>query len=112
VGGYAALLNGGAVDSTRRCSCPTPPVSEGGSSPRWLRACGWKLKIFVERDREAEGFKVLPKRWIVERTFSWLIRNLRNRRLSKDYESRAQTSETLLKVATIRLILRRLARNA
>ncbi len=109
MGGDAALWQwGGRWDSTRRCSCPTPSVSEGGSSPRWLRACGWKLKI-VERDREAEGFKVLPKRWIVELTFSWLIRN---RRLSKDYERRAQTSETLHEVAAIRLILRRLARNA
>src|SRR5918993_1989412 len=66
---------------------------------------GWELEI-VERDREARDFEVLPKRWIVERTFSWLIRN---RRLSKDYERLVQTSETLVKVAAIRLILRRLA---
>ncbi len=75
----------------------------------WLEERGgWKLEI-VERDREARGFEVLPKRWIVERTFSWLIRN---RRLSKDYERRVQTSETLVEVATIRLLLRRLARKA
>ena len=75
----------------------------------WLEERGgWKLEI-VERDREAKGFEVLPKRWIVERTFSWLIRN---RRLSKDYERRVQTSETLVEVATIRLLLRRLARKA
>ena len=61
----------------------------------------------VERDREVKGFEVLPKRWIVERTFSWLIRN---RRLSKDYERLVQTSETFIEVAMIRLILRRLAR--
>ena len=61
----------------------------------------------VERDREARGFEMLPKRWIVERTFSWLIRN---RRLSKDYERLVQTSETFIEVAMIRLILRRLAR--
>ena len=67
---------------------------------------GWGLEI-VERDREAKGFEVLPKRWIVERTFSWLIRN---RRLSKDYERLVQTSETFIEVAMIRLILRRLAR--
>jgi putative transposase len=71
----------------------------------WCEQRGeWKLEI-VERDRETEGFEVLPKRWIVERTFSWLIRN---RRLSKDYERMVQTSETLIEVATIRLILRRL----
>jgi transposase len=61
---------------------------------------GWVLEI-VERNPQTKGFKVLPKRWIVERTFSWLIRN---RRLSKDHERRVQTSETLVKVAAIRLI--------
>ena len=64
------------------------------------------MKI-VARDREAKGFEVLPKRWLVERTFSWLIRN---RRLSKDYERLVQTSETFIEVAMIRLILMRLAR--
>src|SRR5215216_4156920 len=75
----------------------------------WLEEQGgWELEI-VERDREAKGFEVLPKRWIVERTFSWLIRN---RRLSKDYERLVQTSETLIEVAMIRLILKRLAKGA
>ena len=69
---------------------------------------GWELQV-VERNREAQGFKVLPKRWIVERTFSWL---LRNRRLSKDYERMVQSSETFIEVAMIRLMLRRLARGA
>jgi putative transposase len=69
---------------------------------------GWDLEV-VEPNREAEGFEVIPKRWIVERTFSWIGRN---RRMSKDYERRVQTSECLMKVATIRLILRRLARTA
>jgi putative transposase len=75
----------------------------------WLEEQGgWELEI-VERDREAEGFEVLPKRWIVERTFSWL---LQNRRLSKDYERLVQTSESLIEVAMIRLILRRLSKGA
>jgi putative transposase len=69
---------------------------------------GWELEV-VERDPQAKGFEVLPKRWIVERTFSWLIRN---RRLSKDYERMVQTSEAFIKVAMIRLVLRRLARGA
>jgi putative transposase len=69
---------------------------------------GWELEI-VERDREARGFEVLSKRWIVERTFSWLIRN---RRLSRGYERMVQSSETFIKVAMIRLMLRRLARAA
>ena len=66
------------------------------------------MKI-VARDREAKGFEVLPKRWIVERTFSWLIRN---RRLSKDYERLVQTSETFIEIAMIRLILRRLTKGS
>src|SRR5829696_786363 len=69
---------------------------------------GWELEV-VERDKEAKGFEVLPKRWIVERTFGWLRRD---RRLTKDYERKVQTSETLIEVAMIRLILRRLARAA
>jgi putative transposase len=81
----------------------------GEELARWCEEQGgWKLDI-VERDQEAEGFEVLPKRWIVERTFSWLIRN---RRLSKDYERKVHTSETFIEVAMIRLILRRLARGA
>jgi putative transposase len=73
----------------------------------WLEEQGgWELEI-IARDREAKGFEVLPKRWIIERSFSWLIRN---RRLSKDYERLVQTSETFIEVAMIRLILRRLTR--
>jgi putative transposase len=67
---------------------------------------GWELEI-GERGADTEGFAVLSHRWIVERTFSWLIRN---RRLSKDYERKVQTSETFIEVAMIRLMLRRLAR--
>jgi putative transposase len=67
---------------------------------------GWEVEI-VERDKEAKGFEVLPKRWIVERIFGWLGRD---RRLGRDYERKVQTSKTLIEVAMIRLILRRLAR--
>jgi putative transposase len=51
----------------------------------------------------------LPRRWVVERTFRCLSRN---RRLAKDYEGRAQTIETLIEVAMIRLLRRRLGRAA
>lgn len=53
------------------------------------------------------GFRVLPRRWVVERTFAW---QGQNRRLSKDYERLCPTSEALIYVAMIRLMLRRLAR--
>ncbi len=73
----------------------------------WCKEWGrWELQI-VERSAHTEGFAVLSHRWIVERTLSWLMRN---RRLSKDYERKVQTSETFIEVAMIRLILRRLAR--
>jgi transposase len=53
-----------------------------------------------------KGFQVLPKRWIVERTFAWITRN---RRLARDYERLAESSEAFVYVAMIRLGLRRLA---
>jgi putative transposase len=61
----------------------------------------------VKRTDDQRGFVVLPKRWIVERTFGWLNKW---RRLSKDYEVLPQTSEALIQVAMINLMVRRLAR--
>jgi len=55
----------------------------------------------------APGFKRLPRRWVVERTFAWLDQN---RRLSKDFERLCETSEAFIQLANLRLILRRLAR--
>jgi putative transposase len=52
-----------------------------------------------------KGFQVLPRRWVVERTFAWLGRY---RRLSKDYERLCATTETLISIAMSRLMLRRL----
>jgi putative transposase len=81
----------------------------GKELARWCEEQGgWEIEV-VERDKEVRGFDVLPKRWIVERTFGWLGRN---RRLAKDYERKVQTSETLIEVAMIRLMLRWLARAA
>lgn len=56
---------------------------------------------------EEGGFQVFPKRWIVERTFSWLGRQ---RRLSREYERLVATAETWLSLTGIRLLLARLAR--
>ena len=65
----------------------------------------WVLEI-VKRSDKARGFEVLPHRWIVERTFGWLGRY---RRLSKDYEVFAATSEAMIRLAMIRLMVKRLA---
>lgn len=72
----------------------------------WAKELGeWVLEI-VKRSDNAVGFEVLPHRWIVERTFAWLGRF---RRLSKDYEALIETSEAMIRVAMIRLMIRRLA---
>jgi putative transposase len=60
----------------------------------------------VERPEGQRGFQVLPRRWVVERTFGWLCQS---RRLSKDYERLAETGEALIYLAMMRLMLRRLA---
>ncbi len=54
------------------------------------------------------GFEALPRRWVVERTFSWLSQN---RRMSKDYERLPESSEAFIYVAMSRLMVRRLARS-
>ena len=77
-----------------------------GKLIEWTRTFGrWALDI-VRRCDDAAGFVVLPKRWIVERTFAWLGRY---RRLSKDYELLAESSEAMIHLAMIHLMLRRLA---
>lgn len=59
----------------------------------------------VKRSDQAKGFTVLPKRWVVERTFAWLNRC---RRLAKDFENLTRMALAFLKLASIRLMLRRL----
>jgi transposase len=65
------------------------------------------VRIDWEKLLPPKGFRVLPRRWVVERTFSWLGQN---RRLSKDYERLCETSEAFIYVAMIRLMVRHLAR--
>lgn len=77
-----------------------------GEFVEWVkRILGWTLHI-VEKQAGQRGFVVLPRRWVVERTFAWLTRH---RRLSRDYERLPQSSEAFIYVAMIRLMLVRLA---
>ena len=85
--------------------------ADGAYGGRKLKAwceewTGWDLEV-VPRNTGSSTFEVLPRRWVVERSFAWIGRN---RRLAKDYERKVQTSECLMKVAMIRLMLGRLAR--
>jgi putative transposase len=71
----------------------------------WVESrCGYLLRIVK---REGKGFSVLPKRWIVERTFGWFNKS---RRLSKNYEASAQSAEAFLYVTMIHLMTKRLVR--
>jgi putative transposase len=73
--------------------------------PVWaVAACGFALDI-VKRAAGTVGFVVLHRRWVVERTFAWLGRY---RRFSRDYERSISVSETMIHVAMIKLMLRRL----
>ena len=71
----------------------------------WVAQCGnWTLQI-VKRADDVQGFRVLPRRWVVERTFGWLGRY---RRLSKDYEERPHSSVAMIYLAMINLMSKRL----
>ena len=74
---------------------------------RWLanHRPGWELEVKT-REPGLKGFMVLPKRWVVERSFAW---HGRCRRHSKDYERRTDSSESMIRVSAIHLMLRRLA---
>jgi putative transposase len=73
----------------------------------WVKTkCGWTLQI-VEKPADQKGFSVLPRRWVVERTFAWLGRY---RRLAKDYDLLPESSEAWIYIAMTHIMLRRLAK--
>lgn len=82
-----------------------------GALVQWvsqLRALGQRAPLrleIVKRSDAAKGFVVLPKRWIVERTFGWLSRS---RRLCKDYETQVPHSQAMVLIAMSHLMLKRL----
>ncbi len=72
--------------------------------PRWA----W-VPNDVEPEPLPEGFEVIKRRWVGERTFAWITRD---RRMSRDYEFLAETTEALVYLSMIRLMLKRLAKGA
>jgi len=77
----------------------------GGELVKWVwSSCNWVLSIVK---RTSPGFEVLPKRWIVERTFAWMTRY---RCLARDYEVLPQTVEALTYAAMVHLMVRRFAK--
>lgn len=92
-----------------RGRCPRLSLlwADGGYAGKlvgWVQQfCGWLLQIVKRTD--LPGFVVLPRRWVVERTFGWMVQY---RRLSKDYEFHPETSTAMIHVAMIHLMLQRL----
>lgn len=76
-----------------------------GEFVEWARGFFGYLVEIVRRPKEQRGFVVLPRRWVVERTFGWLGRY---RRLSKDYEGAPASSEAVILIAMINLMVHRL----
>jgi len=84
--------------------------ADGGyQGPRFRKALAKilpELKAeIIKRSDKAKGFEILPRRWVVERTFAWLGRC---RRLAKDWENLTRNALAFLRFASIRLMLRRL----
>lgn len=101
------------VLSAIRCRWPwlRHVFADGGYAGKKLRKAlrtigDWRIEI-IRRSDKADGFEVLPRRWVVERTFAWLGRC---RRLAKDWERSIASSEAWATVAHIRILTRRLAR--
>ena len=81
--------------------------ADGGYAGRLVRWARDKANIVVEivkRDAAAKGFEVLRRRWVVERTFAWIVKN---RRFVRDYEQLTTVAETLITIAATATLIRR-----
>ncbi|MFF4576784.1 IS5 family transposase, partial [Streptomyces sp. NPDC001410] len=102
--------NTGGIHLLSQISAATPRVTKAWADTGYRTKAidhGARLGIDVEvvqRDPGAKGFKVIPRRWVVERTFGWLMHH---RRLARDYETHPHRSEAIIHVAMIDLISRR-----
>jgi putative transposase len=92
-----------SVEVVHRTPKPTTEKVARIWAEEWAKE-GWEIDW--QRFLPRRGFEVLPRRWVVERTFSWLSQN---RRMSKDYERLCATSEAFIYMAMTRLMVRRLA---
>jgi putative transposase len=93
-----------SVEVVHRTPKPTPEKTARIWAEEWSKE-GWRIDW--QRLLPRGGFEILPRRWVVERTFSWLSQN---RRMSKDYERLCSTSESFVYAAMSRLMVRRLVR--
>ncbi len=103
--GWVQKALGWSVELVERQRKPAPEEVLKLWAEEWSKegvAVNWEELL------SPKGFQVLPKRWVVERTFSWIDQN---RRMSKDYERLPETSEAFIYVAMTRLMVRRLARS-
>ena len=95
-----------SVEVVRKPPKPVPEKVAEVWAREWAKAGGKKLDW--QKFMPPRGYVALPRRWVVERTFSWLGRN---RRMSKDYERLCASAEAFVYAAMIRLMVRRLARS-
>ena len=95
---------GWSVDLVERPKKPAPEEALMAWAREWAKE---GVKVDWHKLMPPQGFVVLPRRWVVERTSSWIDQN---RRMSKDYERLTATSEAFIYVAMTRVMVRRLAR--
>jgi putative transposase len=103
--GWVEKVLGWSVDLVERPRKPAPEEVLKRWAAEWAKegeTVDWQKLL------PPKGFHVLPRRWVVERTFSWICHN---RRMSKDYERLAETGEAFIYAAMSRLMVRRLARS-
>jgi len=102
----------GAMPTIKKLSCKFPRLckilADGGYQgdlAAWTKnKFGWELEVVLRHKEDPKKFNVIPKRWIVERTFSWLENY---RRLTIDYEFLTDTAEAMVTVAFIQILLKR-----
>jgi transposase len=114
--GAGALIGQASAGAFPRLELVWADGAYAGTFARWLQdERGWRVEVPKHRDRhlwrhglekKPKGFQVIPRRWVVERTFAWLSRS---RRLARDHERLPETGEAMIQEAMSRIMLRRIA---